>query len=220
MRSDHCRKNLRFAAGLLALLLAAGVCGSFSSCSRAPGAEALRGEVEALVEASYEINAIFYGAGLPVLDRTSELYADFYTYYAPTITRDYDIVSPHARYTRIAELKAAAERVYSPSWCESVLYVSAFVGVTSDLGADLLVSDPIFVEDENYLYQSVARIDYLSRGEKIYDYSTMRVVRPSNATAVSLRLTAWYVSSPDEPFTASLRLILTDNGWRLDSPTY
>ena len=39
------------------------------SCARPPKADDLRADVVALVEASYEINEVFLGAGLPVLDR-------------------------------------------------------------------------------------------------------------------------------------------------------
>lgn len=221
MPSVSRHRPFRVLTAALAILLILSACATASACSRAPRAEDLRETVRELVEASYELNAVFYGAGLPVLDRDSELYEGLYAYLAPSsIVKDYDIVSPHAKFSRIEDIKTAAKQVFSPSWCEDVLFVSAFSGVSSDLGGTMLVSEPRFMEDDTYLYQFAGATDYLTRGEKIYDYSTLRVVRPSNATSVGVEMTAWYVSNPDDRFTASLRLLLTDDGWRLDSPTY
>ena len=56
-----------FSLLLLSLVLLTAV-----SCGKAPTAEEIRPTLEALVEASYEINDIFFGEGLPAIERDSE----------------------------------------------------------------------------------------------------------------------------------------------------
>ena len=206
---------------LLSLCLAAGMLFSFAACARAPKIDDIRADVIALVEASYEVNEVFFGAGLPVLDRTAEEYADLYTFYSSPIVNTYDIVdAAHAKFTSIEEIKAAASLVYSPDLLENNLYVNAFTGyAVSDVGSSVVSSDPLFMEDEEHLYQSLSRTDYLTRGVKIFDYATMRVVRPSSDTAVYVTMDAWYLSDPSTVFSARVRLVSTANGWRLDSLT-
>ena len=206
---------------LLSLCLSAGMLFSFAACSRAPSAEDIRADVVALVEASYEINEIFFGAGLPVLDRNAEEYADLYAYYAPATVNTYDIVdTAHAKFTSIDAIKSAAARVYSPDLLEKNLFVNAFTGyAVADIGSSVVASDPLYVEDADYLYQSVSRTNYLTRGTKIFDDSTLKVVKPSTSDAVYVTMNAWYLSEPSVVLTARIRLVLTDDGWRLDSLT-
>lgn len=206
---------------LLSLCLSAGMLFSFAACSRAPKIDDIRADVVALTEASYEINEVFFGAGLPVLDRNAEEYADLYTYYAPATANTYDIVDvDHAKFASIDAIKSAAARVYSPDLLENNLYVNAFTGyAVAGIGSDVISSDPLFLEDADYLYQSVSRIDYLTRGVKIFDYDTMRVTRPSSNTAVYVTMDAWYLSDPATVFSVRVRLVATDVGWRLDSLT-
>ena len=194
---------------------------SLAACRRAPSVDDLRADVVALVEASYEINEVFYGAGLPVLDRNSEEYADLYAYYAPATAQSYDIVDvAHAKFTSIDAIKSAASRVYSPDLLESNLYVNAFTGYAIEgINSTVIASDALYTEDADYFYQSASRTNYLTRGVKIFDYDTMQVVRPSSSDAVYLTMDAWYVSNPTEHFSARIRLVSTPNGWRLDSLT-
>ncbi len=198
------------------------LCGALlSGCSRPPKVEDIREEVIKLVEASYEINEVFYGAGLPVLDRNSEEYADYYTYYASTLTNSYDIVdASHAKFTCIAEIKAAAEQVYSLELLEGNLYVNAFTGYAiSGIGSDVISSDSLFQEDQEYLYQSVSRKNYLTHGMKIFDYDTMKIIQPSYSKAIYITMNSWYAPEPENIIVERIRLTLGDSGWRLDSLT-
>ena len=138
------RRICAFAAAVLLL----GALLSLASCSRPPKADEIRADVIALVEASYELNEVFLGAGLPVLDRSNEEYA--YTYSAaPATVNTYDIIDvDRSPFRSIEEIKAAAERVYSPDLLETNLYVNAFVGqAITDLGAKVTVVDARYTED-------------------------------------------------------------------------
>ena len=206
---------------LLLICLLAATPLSLAACRRAPRVDDIREDVIALVEASYEINEVFYGAGLPVLDRNSEEYADLYAYYAPATARTYDIVdTAHAKFTSIEEIKSAASLVYSPDLLEKNLYVNAFTGYAIEgIDSSVISSDALYTEDADYFYQSINRTNYLTRGVKIFDYDTMQVVRPSSSKAVLISIDAWYISNPTEHFSEEIRLVSTPNGWRLDSTT-
>lgn len=199
------------------VLLAAVCCLlSVASCARAPKADDLRADVIALVEASYEINEVFLGAGLPVLDRNAEEYADLYAFYAPATVHSYNIVDvSHSKFASIEEIKRAAALVYSPDLLENNLYVNGFMGYA----ADGIAMDARFQEDGTYLFQSVAADDLLDGRLRVYDYSTLRVVRPSSSSAVYVTMNSWYAGHPETATVKRLRLVRTDAGWRLDSFT-
>jgi hypothetical protein len=73
-------------------------------------------------------------------------------------------------------------------------------------------------ETEEGLYQSADREVLIPR-QRIYDYATMRVVKPSNAHFVTLELES-HMPGEQEALTVRLALILEQDGWRLDTPTY
>ena len=218
MKHRHVRllSLLLLSALLLSLFL-------LPSCSnRAPHVEEIRARVTELVEASYEINTVFYGEGLAVYDRDEELYRDLYAFYAaPQYVNTYNIVSDHARFTSIAQIKQAAERVYSLDLLESSVYVTAFTGyVVSGIGTSTASAPALYLEDGEFLYQSISHRNYLKNGIKIFDYSTMRVTRQSTRDAVYVEMQCHYISSPDAVFTDRLRLTKSASGtWLLDSLT-
>lgn len=206
---------------LLACVMLFGSVTVFSSCSRAPKIEDVRDELIALIEASYEINTIFFGAGLPVYDRNDPIYADLYNVYASSqYVNSYDVVSMHAKFASINEIKAAASLVYSPELLEENLFVNAFVGYAFTDANDRFASSPaLFAEDGRYLYQSRALENRLRNGQKIYDYSTMKIARPSGRDTLFVTLSCFYASDPATPLSARLRFVKTSSGWRLDSFT-
>lgn len=206
---------------LLVFALTFGVMTGFTSCNRAPKIEEVREELISLIEASYEINTIFFGAGLPVYDRNDVIYSDLYNVYASTqYVNSYDVVSLHAKYTSINQIKAAASLVYSPEVLEENLFVNAFVGYAlTDATGQFSSSPALFVEDGNYLYQSRTHENRLPNGQKIFDYSTMKISRPSNREAIYVTLSCFYASDPSNLLSARLRFVQTSAGWRLDSFT-
>ena len=176
---------------LLVCVMLFGTATAFSSCSRAPKIDDVRAELIALIEASYEINTIFFGGGLPVYDRNDPIYADLYNVYASSqYVNSYDVVSLHAKFRSINEIKAAASQVYSPELLEENLFVNAFVGYALTDANNRFSSTPaLFVEDGQYFYQSRTLENKLLKGQKIYDYSTMKIVRPSGRDKIFLFIT-------------------------------
>ena len=206
---------------LLALIFILGLLPGCSS--RAPELSEIYDRVVELVEASYELNEIFYGEGLPYYDRNLEIYETMYSDYTTEgYTREYNIVSDLAKYHSVDEIKMAAERVYSRELLEEVVYPSAFTGMIisgASSGAEYVNARYVETEDDFYIYAGEEHQMNVST-PLIFDYATMEIVRPSNGERVLLRMTAWEEDSPESPTEVTLTLTLSENGvWLLDSLT-
>ena len=214
------RIRVAFGCVLLALLLVAPAL--FCACSGAPKVEELRADVIALLEASAEINEVFFGAGLPVFDRNAPENADLYAL-TPESLALYDVVDvEHSKFQSIAHIKAAALRVYSNA-CISPVFAAAFEGVSSDATpGTVLVSKAYFVEEEGTLYQlrrSELDPDYdpIRDRSLVFNYDTLRVERPSSSSQVSLSISAHLLSDPATAETKTFRILSTPTGWKLNS---
>ena len=201
-----------------ALLLCS--CLSFSSCaSKAPKVEDIYDRVVELVEASNEVNTVFYGAGLPVYAEDS-VYAEFSNmYYNFKHKGSYEMVTGYAKFLTVSDIRYAAEQVYSKAYLEDVLYPSAFEGHAISGINGAMVARARYLEDDDWIYQSTSEKARYS-GMIVYDYSTMRIVAPINDTACYVEMDAWGEDTPSKVTTIKLRLVKEDNGlWYLDSFT-
>ena len=79
-----------------------------------------------LIEASYEINTIFFGEGLPTIgyDGSDELMGD-----------SYSVLTEDSPYKTEAEIKEAALKVYTEEYC-AFLFEKAFIGQEVDFSND------------------------------------------------------------------------------------
>ncbi|MBR3893516.1 MAG: hypothetical protein IKJ35_00050 [Clostridia bacterium] len=204
----------------LCLLIGVAVWG-FTRCSRPPQVEEIYDRVVALIEASNELNTVFYGAGLPVHDADS-VYAEYtHMYYGFSLAGEYEIVAPQAKFLSVDEIKLAAEKVYSKGYLEDVLYPSAFDGYAVDDGSGgATIASSRYYEDGGGIYRSTNDKDYLKGDVRIYDYSTMKIVSPSNGDACTLKIDSYLLSKPDQILSDTIRLVRQDDGlWYLDSFT-
>ena len=188
---------------------------SLASCARRsapPALEDIYDEVVSLVEASYAVNDVVFGHGLPVHAIGSE-YAERVGLYRESDYADYEYVTDHSPYRSIAEIKEAMEAVYSEDYLAS-LYVGLFDGFATETG----IVRAQYREDERGLCRSV---DYtpLVTWQRIYDYASMRIVKPSSATYVTVELDS-HLENETDVLPVRLALVLEDDGWRLDTPTY
>ncbi len=189
----------------------------FTSCAKAPAVEDIYDRVVELVEDSYELNTVFFGAGLPVY-QTDSAYAEFtHLYYGFSYAGDYEIVMPYAKFASEQEIKAAAEKVYSKAYLTDVLYPSTFDGYAIDDGmGDSAFAYARYMLENDTFYQSTRAKTYVS-DMRIYDYSTMQVVSPSSADACYVTMDSWLESDPDAVTVVRLRLVNQDGVWYLDS---
>lgn len=204
---------------LLTLVLALGVLPGCSS--KAPALSEIYDRVVELVEASYEMNEIFYGDGLPYYDRELSIYSSMYSDFATEgYTKDYNIVSDLAKFHSVEEIKLAAEQVYSRELLEEVVYPSAFTGllVSGASGSQYVNARYVQSDTDFYIYAGESGLN--APTPLVYDYASMQIVRPSNGERVLVSMTAWEEDSPESPTAVTLTLTRSEDGvWLLDSLT-
>lgn len=189
---------------------------SFSSCAKGIKIEMdeeLKERFVYLIEESRELNTVFFGSGLPVYRRGGDLLADRIAIYQSSGLLGYLTVSEQSEYKSIDDIKAAAESVFSEKYLRS-LYETAFDGVVlGSTGAYLRYHD-----DGSFLYQNINANDF-GLNERIYDYSTMKIVAPSDKTYVNVSVES-YSLSDKKRITVELSFSFERGNWYLDSPTY
>lgn len=191
---------------VLTLLTALAGCGQ----SDPPPLAEIYDETVALIEKSHAMNDLMFGYGLPVWKIDSDYAALNYLYGKDT---KYEYVTEYAGYVSIDGIKEALEEVYSADYLTS-LYETLFDGYMYGYG----FKPAQIREDGSWLLQS-ADYEPLLKDRRTYDYASMRIVKPSSATYVTVELES-YVKDSTEADTVRLGLILEDGHWRLDSPTY
>ena len=193
------------------LLLLSALCGC-GSRSTPPELYEIYDEAVALIEASFAINDALLGHGLPVYEIGSE-YAELNKLYGADDFANYEHVTPETPYREIDDIKAAMAAVYSTDYCQS-LYANLFDGFVS--GSTLVRAQ--YREDSEGLYLTT---DYepLVTKQRIYDYATMKIVEPSSLDYVNLEIES-YLPGETERMSVTISLVLEEDGWRLDTPTY
>lgn len=258
--------TLMLAAEMLALTL--------TSCGAKPDIEEVRPRIIELIEASYEINDIFFGDGLDKVDYGAE-YDKIIDEYAPKLaeaekelaaaeseyhaymnntaakkeeelaaleqaiedaerevekntymfTREefiaqYDTGGVYTmvvsdEYVTVEDIKAAAEKVYSKSYLMSI-YETMFVGYIEDGLTDMIYAR---YYDGNEGLMMLKESEVWVTAKRIYDYDTMKIVRPSNAKEITVTMDS-HLEGSDEVLNVRLSFVKQDGEWYLDSPSY
>ena len=214
------RNQLKFLGRLIAAVLLATVLSAcFVGCSSQPPAlEEVRDRFIQLFEDSYEINDIFFGEGLPTLDRDDEenriIYYGFFGYDA------YEIVQGDCPYQSVEQIKAAAEKVYSPDYLDDI-YTMAFDGYADENSDQISTARYLYAEDY-FLKYSFGENDSFNilPGKRLYKYETMVIGELSSAKAVNLKIESYLEGDEQNVTTETVRFVLVDGEWYLDEPTY
>ena len=186
---------------------------SFASCSgKSPKLEDVKERFIYLIENSKEINSIFFGSGLPVYERESFLSDKKGVYYDDKYTT-YERVMENSRYLTVNEIKEKAEKIYSTEYLKA-MYETAFQGVMTGSSSAYMR----FFESEDWLYQNLYATDF-NLSERIYDYSSMQIVKPSNSEYVNITIDT-YTLEDKTVKNISLTFVYENGDWYLDSPTY
>ena len=204
------------------LLVSCVMIGSFVSCGKVSYTdEELIAAAEELVKLSYELNDIYFGEGLPIADNREDV-ERFYSMFESDVSAvNYHPVSQECKYQSEEDIKKATEAVFSPNYC-SYLYELAFKGISTVFNEgteNQMVATASFaryVETNGVL---TVRIDLpycaMELG-RLYDFDKIEILQKKKKYAI--------VSVPTEKDGVSmgvqLKLVLTDNGFRLDTPTY
>lgn len=182
---------------------------SFAECGSAgPDDEFLLSRFSTLVDASNEINDIFFGKGLPTYSRE-----DYPEAYAMTegADPDYDFVRAESKYQSIREIKAAAEAVYTQDYLESI-YALIFDGFYDE---EIGHIPALYTEDMNGFAKHNATEPKITEIRE-YEYESAKVLMKNNAYATIEVNTSLNGQSE----TLRLRLKNQNGDWLLDDPTY
>ena len=204
---------------VLTVLMLISLIPTVSGCASVPAVEEIYDRVVFLVEESYELNALFYGCGLPVWEEDSE-YVDFmHLYYGLNSAQSYEMITQNAKFYSVDEIKQAAEKVYSKDYLNDVLYKTAFDGYAIEDGADgAVVGVSRYYENEGYFWQAKNhKIFYTAM--RIYDYSTMQVHALGRGDACVVTMDSWLEDTPEKVENVEIPLVLQDGKWFLDNFT-
>ena len=211
------KKTVRILSLLLCFLLAL----PLVSCG-APELSEVKGRFTELIEASYAINDIFFGAGLETYPRDGAFAKEHRIYDELSAGFDaYELVTENAGYLDVDSIKEAAEQVYSADYLKGI-YTMAFDGYAdANTGT---VTTARYLMDNYRLLRYVAgdedSFDFLDGRQRRYDFDSMEITRPSRATHVNVSIDSYLVGDEDNLLNVTLRFVLVDGEWFLDSPTY
>jgi len=213
-------KKKRIIALILAVALLLGLVLGFRFCSSPPPPlEAIYDRVVELVESANRFNTILYGKGLPTYPKDSEYAEINHLYFEGNgVPRGYLVVSDYTTYTSIDQMKAEAETIYSREWLNTVMYPVLFDGYASDDGT---IAFARYYEANGWIYMSQnVNDDFLGdSGMRMYDYSSMEIIEPSNSEKVIVQMNSWLSSNPSAVTPATVTLVLQDGQWFLHSFT-
>lgn len=207
-------KNKKNIAFVTIILLCAMFLFTLSSCNnKSPNIEDVKDRFVYLIEQSKEINVIFFGCGLPVYKRGSDISNKKNIYGGIMSNVQYEYFMDNSYYLTIEHIKMAAEKAYSEKYINSV-YEAAFDGVT--------ISESTYIryyEDSNWIYQNI-NAEALVKNERIYIYSTMEIIKPFKSDYVNIEIDSYTLDDPQNIQRVKLSFIYENNNWYLDSPTY
>ena len=192
-----------------ALVAAVALAAAFSSCGKKYDEAEITAAAAKLIEASYEINTIFFGEGLPTVEGD------------PDDIMKYMEITEDSPYHTEEEIRAATLKVYSPEYCE-LLFERAFSGLTVDLGDGDEVSEAeligarYVVFDDRLVMLPLDEEDVIKLN-RTYDTANIKVVMQKSSRA-DVSVPSFVDGVPDKDVT--LTLVMTENGWRLEDPTY
>ncbi|MBQ8187741.1 MAG: hypothetical protein IJ037_12865 [Clostridia bacterium] len=211
-------KNRVLAAILTSLLLAFSV----ASCGSSRYSEdEIRGALEELLPKSHALNVIYFGEGLPLADDNA-LVEEFYGMFDSDIEAiNYHPVDPDCGYANETEIREATLEVFTADYAE-YLFERAFSGISATFnegGEEAYTTTAVYAM---YLEQDgilTARINLAEEAIPLgreYDLAGMKILdEAENTVTVEIPTTM-----DGRALDVELRLVKTDAGWRLDSPTY
>lgn len=187
-----------------------------TSCSVDYTEDEIKSAAIELIEASYEVNEIYFGKGLSVSEKDSEAAKDFAADLDVDVAAvSYLPVTEDCPYSTIEQLKELAAKVYTADYCE-YLWKMAFEGVSVEDGSSAVYARYI----TDYSGRLTVRSDLDETGadlRRTYDTENITVEKMKKDEAW-VTLTSLVDGKEDISITFVLKR--ETNGWRLDQPTY
>ena len=195
----------------IAIIICLSACVFMTSCGQLPDIEPLMDRFIYLIEESKEINTIFFGVGLPVFDRDGAFEQKLGIYYDDKLPA-YNTITYYSPYFTVDQIKQKAEKLFSEDYLDRI-YEGAFDGIVNSGNTYMR-----FYEFEGKIYQSISANDF-ELSERIYDYSTMKVVKPSNNEYINVTVET-YTLGDAKRVEIELSFVFERGDWYLDCPTY
>ena len=177
-----------------------------SGCAGAPplSDEEAAEVINALLPLSSEVNGILFGKGLPAVD---EAYEEEHsgTAYFP--------VKEGTGYSSVADIKRAAEKVYSKSYLESV-YMSAFEGMNGGTSVIGSVS-PRYTE-----IGGVLKVNVSAKSFDVRTYEKVTECRFSSSGQGYAVYSCKALGTDGKTYDLKIYLAGAAGEWRFDSPVY
>ena len=195
---------------ILSVFLTALLLLSLASCGSGMSDGEIREIYRELVEASYTLNDVYYGDGLPFVNdpETMASLAGVSSRYS------YMPVAKTAPYQSEAEIRQATEAVFSKTLCEH-LFVLAFEGMSTENEETVVFAR--YIEQDEILTVRIDLADESLPMGRTYDFDSMTIISQNKN-----RITASFETemNGEKSVNVKLTLIKEEAGWRLDSPTY
>ena len=207
---------------LLSLLLL------LSSCGGSVSEAEVSAVLAELIPASYPLNEVFFGEGLPISDDRADVEA-FYSAVGMDndISLNYHPVSPEAPYTTVEEIREATLAVFSESYA-NYLFTMAFDGLSSVFNENTeeqltqTVSYARYMETDGILTVRMNIGDEAMPLHRTYDTNDIEIIRDKlsgDHGYLLVEVQSYVDGQPD--VKVEVKLVKNADGqFRLDSPTY
>ena len=211
------KRSVRLLAFFLCALL-------FASCSHGTRhtKEEMQGVLGELLPMAEEINVIYFGEGLPTNLDVNAVRAFYESFDTDVKSISYTPVDPDSGFENIDDIKEATLAVFTEGYAQ-VLFDRAFTGISAvfEEGLDSEHRETavyaMYMEQDGYLTERVnLKEDAIPLGRK-YDLGSLEIIR-ENESGVLVKLASTF--NGEKSADVELWVVETENGWRLDSPTY
>ncbi len=198
------------------------LCFLLAACAPANDPDEVRDALTELVEQSYLLNEVYFGEGLPISDDREDVERFYASFDTDVTSINYHPVATDAAFQSEEEIRTATEAVFSPSYAE-YLFERAFSGI----------SDTFDEGTENEVTKTATYARYIQYGDTLtvrlnlaeeaipldrtYDCAQAKILENEKNT-VTFSVPSSVNGLPDVEI--EITMIHTDDGWRLDSPTY
>ncbi len=191
------------------------------SCGKTHDIGELRAALEELLPKSAELNEIYFGEGLP-LASDREMVEKFYSSFDSDVSMvNYHPVDADCGYTSEADIREATLAVFSQDY-SSYLFDRAFTGISSvsNEGSQNEITQTasyaMYIEQNGTLTVRIDVADEALPLGREYDIAEASIVH-ARKNYVILSVPSTFEG---KQLDVELKLVMTDDGWRLDSPTY
>jgi len=220
-----------------------------SSCGSKYDPAELKTALDTLLPPSFELNEIYFGEGLPATDDQAVIDRLYGTFAANVKSLNYHPVAADCGYSSIEEIMTATEEVFTPGY-SAYLYELAFAGISSDTMVEEETEEEEPEPGEGEIIESGGEItgsyvapvalDVRASFARYLEQNGMLTVRRDLADSayplgreyktdemkVKLEKADYVIVTVptymdgEYDCDVDLKLVMTDAGWRLDTPTY